>query len=203
MNCEHHDALDADREQVPADSEIVALYFAREERAIEETQRKYGRYCFSIAFGLLGNEEDAEECVNDTYASAWNCIPPHKPSGLAGFLGKIVRRIAVDRVRYRNAEKRSCGELLPILDELKESLPDATAPSPAEELDREALARRLNDFLYALPDIERRVFVCRYYYGDSIAALAESFGFAESRVKSMLYRTRKKLRVCLEKEDFA
>ena len=108
------------------DKKIVELYWQRDETAIEKTQQKYGRYCFSIAYGVLHVKEDAEECVNDTYVDAWNSMPPSKPSRLAAFLGKITRRIALDRYRYITARKRGAGEVSVTLDELAECVPDNT-----------------------------------------------------------------------------
>lgn len=170
------------------DKEIVELYFDRSEQAIDVTEKKYGAYCHAIARNLLGNEADAEECVNDTWLSAWNSIPPNRPTALRTYLGKIVRRISVSRIRYRTAEKRGGGEIPLILDELAECLPDTECD--AEDLSKEII----NRFLSELPTTERRVFLCRYWYGDSIRLICERFGFRESKVKSMLYRTREKLK---------
>lgn len=182
------------------DKQIVDLYFARSERAIDETARKYGRYCHAIAHSLLGNDADAEECVNDTYLAAWNAMPPHRPSLLSTFLGKLTRRISVDRFRRDHAKKRS-GELCSILDELEEALP-SDAPTPACELEQAELARCINTFLASLAETDRRIFLRRYFYGESIAQIAKSFTFTESRVKSLLHRTRQKLRTHLELEGY-
>ena len=170
------------------DKEIVALYLAREERAIDETAARYGSYCHAIAKNLLGNSADAEECVNDLWLSVWNSIPPNRPDVLRTYLGKLVRRIAVDRIRYRTAEKRGGGEIPLILDELSECLP-AEDPSDGDSL--------LTEFLAELPEKERQVFLCRYYYGEPIREIAQRFGYTESRVKSMLYRARERLKHCL------
>ena len=182
------------------DSEIVSLFLARKEEAIRETEQKYRAYCHSIALSLLGNESDTEEVMNDAYLAAWNSIPPHQPLSLATFLGKIIRRLSVDRIRRRNAEKRS-GELLPILDELAECLPAPRSEEPQAMLEAEAEREAINRFLASLPDTERRVFLCRYWYGESIRELSLSFSFSESRVKSMLHRTRLRLKAFLESED--
>lgn len=183
------------------DATIIDLYFSRSEQAIRETDRKYGRYCHRIARSLLGNDEDAEECVNDTYLAAWNAIPPHRPRVLATFLGKLTRRISIDQIRRRAAAKRGNGELLPLLDELSETLP-SSAPTPQEELDRAEMAKCINAFLASLPENDRRVFLCRYFYGDPIADIASSFGFSESKVKSMLHRARERLRYHLYEEGY-
>lgn len=183
------------------DSQIVALYFDRDQRAIEETAAKYGSYCYSIAHNILKNKEDAEEAVSDTYLGAWATIPPHKPVVLSTFLGKIARRTAIKRWEQGRARKRGGGELALALDELSEYLSDGSTPESA--IENAELTRILNDFLRTLPKQERVVFVCRYWYVDSIADIAQRFGFTQSKVKSMLARTRKKLQTTLEKEGIA
>lgn len=184
------------------DERIVALYLERSERAIDETAAEYGRYCRSIAYSLLGNKADAEECVNDVYLAAWNSIPPHRPSVLSAFLGKITRRIAVDRIRHRRAEKRGGGEYELMLSELEECLPDGAAGLPYDECEEEERRGTVNRFLASLPEEERRIFLMRYFYGERIAAISESFGYSESKVKSMLFRTREKLRRYLAEEGY-
>lgn len=179
---------------------IVDLYFQRSERAISETASKYGNYCYSIAYNILSNNEDAEESVNDTYNDAWNSIPPHRPSILATFLGKITRRISIDRWRKRNAEKRGGGEIPLVLDELQDCIANAT--SVEEEYEKQHLSDVINTFVKSLPETEQKVFLCRYWYVDSISSISKQFGFSESKVKSMLFRTREKLRLVLIKEGF-
>lgn len=180
------------------DSQIVAVFFQRDERAIDETARKYGTYCFSIAHNILENREDAEEAVSDTYLGAWATIPPHKPVVLSTFLGKIARRTAIKRYHHSRTQKRGGGELALALDELSEFLSDGNTPETAME--NTELTKLLNEFLQALPKEERGVFVCRYWYFDSIEVIAGHFGFSQSKVKSMLARTRKKLRTTLQQE---
>ncbi len=182
------------------DKQIVALYHARDEQAIAETATKYGSYCHSIAYGILGDREDADECVNDTYADAWNSMPPHRPSVLSSFLGKITRRIAIDRWRKNRAQKRGGGETSAVLEELQDCIADKENTETAFE--KQLLAQTVSTFVKKLPDTERRVFLCRYWYMDSVESIAERFGFSESKVKSMLYRTREKLRNLLAKEGF-
>ena len=182
------------------DREIVSLFWMRNEAALEETAKKYGNYCYGIAYRILSNHEDAEESVNDTYIDAWNSSPPHRPSVLSAFLGKITRRIAIDRWRNGRAEKRGGGEPALVLDELQECI---AAESDIEtNLERKALAKTVNDFLGTLPASERKVFVHRYFYMDSVESVGKQFGFSESKVKSMLFRTREKLRIYLQKEGF-
>lgn len=182
------------------DKYIVDLYWQRNEQAISETSRKYGKYCHSIAFGILGNNEDAEETVNDTYNSAWNSIPPHRPTVLSVFLGKITRRISIDKVRYKNAEKRGGGELPQVLDELLDSV--AVEDDVIGEMEKKRLTETLNAFVKSLPKTEKNVFICRYWYMETIDKIGKRFGFSESKVKVMLCRTRKKLHDVLVKEGF-
>lgn len=180
------------------DEQIISLFFERDERAIEETQRKYGKLCLSVAKNILHDYEDALECENDAYLSLWNAIPPEKPENLHAFLGKITRNLALKKLRARNAEKRGGGETAASLEELYECIPDTH--SFDEELRAKELADLLNRFLDALPREERRVFVCRYWYCDSIAEIAKQFGFTKSKVKMMLMRTRGKLSLYLREE---
>lgn len=180
------------------DSQIVALYLQRDERALEETAAKYGRYCFCIAHNILQNHEDAEEAVSDSYLGLWTSIPPHKPLCLATFLGKITRRTALKRWQMGHADKRGGGEVALALEELRDFLP---APGSMEiQLEAKELTRYLNTFLQALPQAERRVFLCRYWYLEPIADIAARFDFSVSKVKSMLSRTRTKLHTYLKKE---
>ncbi len=180
------------------DKSIVDLYWQRSEAAISETAEKYGKYCHAISFGILGNDEDAEECVNDTYTDAWNSIPPHRPSVLSTFLGKITRRISIDRFRRKTAEKRGGGEMPLVLDELNDVAADGAGVET--EYEKRRLSEAVNAFVTALPETEQKIFLCRYWYMDSVASICKQFGFSESKVKSMLHRTREKLRVLLEKE---
>lgn len=182
------------------DSQIIALYFDRDQRAIEETADKYGSYCYCIAHNILENKEDAEESVSDTYLGAWNAIPPHRPAVLSTFLGKITRRIALNRWSKNRAEKRGGGEVALALEELSEYLSDGDTPETAMETAE--LTQILNRFLRELPKEERQIFVCRYWYLDSIAKIADRFCYSQSKVKSMLSRTRLKLRNTLSKEGY-
>lgn len=182
------------------DNKIVDLFLQRSEQAVTETQSKYGNYCYSIAYQILANNEDAEESVNDTYIDAWNSIPPHKPAILSTFLGKITRRISIDRWRSRNAKKRGGGEMPLVLEELAECVEGNN--SIEQELEQKRLTEVINTFVLGLPGTEQKVFLCRYWYMDSIDSICRQFGFSESKVKSMLYRTREKLKHVLEKEDF-
>ena len=180
------------------DDRIVDLYWQRNESAISETASKYGKYLKSISYQILLNAEDAEECVNDTYKDAWQSMPPHRPSVLSTFLGKITRRISIDLWRKYSAEKRGGGVMALALDELEECV-SGTGDVEAE-VEKLELQKKLDDFLFALPQVDRQIFICRYWYMDPISDIARQFACSESKVKSMLYRTRNKLRAMLEKE---
>ena len=182
------------------DKRIVDLYFSRDEEAISQTDRKYGRYCYSIAYNILTNREDAEESVSDTYMAAWRTIPPRRPSVLSTFLGKITRHISIDRWRQRRADKRGGGEITLALEELEGCV--AGMEDVELEYQRKELLRAYQRFLNKLPDTERRVFLSRYWYVESIEAIGQKFGFSQSKVKSMLHRTRMKLRRQLAEEGF-
>lgn len=182
------------------DAHIVALYWSRSEDAIAQTDAKYGRYLQSIAYNILVNREDVQECVNDTYHDAWNAMPPHRPAILSTFLGKITRRISIDRWRRRNAAKRGGGELPLVLDELRECV--SGVGNVEDEIERREVVRLIDAFLETLPATERRIFLCRYWYMASIQSIAQQHGFSQSKVASMLHRTRAKLRAELQKEGY-
>ena len=182
------------------DKEIVKLYWARNERAIKETSTKYGRYCFQIAINILMNKEDAEESVNDTWLKTWECIPPHYPEVLAAFVGKITRRISLNKWYYKNRKKRGGGQVCLVLEELEECI--AADNEVEKSVEHKELLQLINTFLETLPETERDLFVCRYWFLASIQELSEKFLFSESKTKSMLFRTREKLRNCLEKEGY-
>lgn len=181
------------------DPRIVELFFDRSEQAIVETDKKYGRYCYAIAYNILASPEDSEESVSDTYLTAWNTIPPRKPNALNAFLGKITRHISIDRWRRLSAQKRGGKEMILALDELGECVD--TQGLEAKISQRE-LARILNSFLTGLPETERNVFLSRYWYLDSIEAIVKITGFSQSKVTSMLHRTRNKLRKKLSEEGY-
>ena len=182
------------------DERIVELYWKRNENAISETATKYGSYLNSISYNILVNSEGAQECVNDTYHDAWNSMPPHRPSILATFLGKITRRISIDRWRNLNRVKRGGGEVTLALEELEQCV--AGSHDVEKEIEKKELVQAINRFLDTLPVPERRVFLARYWYMDSIQDIAAHFKFSQSKVMSMLFRTRNKLRRQLEKEGY-
>ena len=182
------------------DREIVKLFWQRDERALQAVSETYGGYCRAVARNILQDERDAEECLNDTWLHAWNSIPPHQPLSLAGYLAKLTRCAALKRWRDLRAQKRGGGEVPLVYEELGECIPGRH--SPDEELAARELAALICRFLDGLPLTERRIFLCRYWYFDSIAVIAARFGFSESKVKSMLHRSRKQLRNLLKKEGF-
>ena len=153
------------------DNRIVDLYWQRNESAISETATKHGKYLHSISYQILLNNEDAEECVNDTYNDVWQSMPPHRPSILSTFLGKITRRISIDLWRKYSAEKRGGGVMTLALDELEECV-SGTGDVEAE-VERLELQKKLNDFLLALPKVDRQVFMCRYWYMDYSLGLSK------------------------------
>ena len=179
------------------DSRIIELYWERDERAARETEKKYGKYCHSIAFGILRNELDAEECVNDTYIKLWESIPPHRPERLVSFIGKITRNISINRYIHDRAQKRS-GFTEVIFDEIAELIPDPEGQSSLE--DEAVISEAINAFLATLPQRTRIIFVRRYWYMSTIADIADTLDLSESNVKVILLRTRKKLREHLLKE---
>ena len=179
------------------DSKIIDLYFERSQSAIKETHEKYGHYCHTIAYNVLYSYEDAEECVNDTYLRAWKSIPPHRPSRLSAFLGKITRNLALDRYDSRTSKKRECPLEL-ALEEISECVPDVSAE---RESDGGVLRDAINSFLASLPRRTRIIFMQRYWYLSSISEISASLGISESNVKVILMRTRKKFKEFLEKEE--
>lgn len=179
------------------DNKIVDLYWERSEAAVLETQKKYGRYCHYIAYHILYSDEDAEECVNDTYIKAWNAMPPHRPERLSSFLGKITRNTALDYYSYLNAGKRS-GNTTLVLDEMAECIPDPRSEAPLS--DEIALKNAINGFLASLPKQTRIIFMRRYWYLSSIKEIANDYRLSESNVKVTLHRTRNKFKEYLEKE---
>ncbi len=181
------------------DGKILKLYLERSESAIEETDKKYGRYCHSISFNILSSSEDAAEVVNDTYLKVWNTVPPNKPNPLKPYVGMVTRQLSLNRYESRQAKKRG-GETALALDELSECISDSDIGEDIGE--SVALSDSMNRFLKGLSKDVRRVFVRRYFYVSSISDIARDFGMKESAVTMTLSRTRKKLRDFLEKEGF-
>ena len=181
------------------DLKIIELYFQRDEQAIIETDYKYGKLCHSIAYNILNNHEDSEECVNETYVGVWNAIPPTRPNNLMAFVCKIARNLSLKRLEFLRREKRSSAVILS-LEELEEVLSDDRF---APDVSDEDLGKLISKFLYNQKEDFRNVFIRKYYFFDSIKEIAERYSFSESKVKNMLFHTRKKLREYLIKEGVA
>ena len=182
------------------DNRIVQLYWERNPSAINETANKYGNYCTSIAKNILRNVEEVEECVNDTYLKAWNAIPPHKPSMLSTFLGKITRNLAFNKYKYNHADKRCGNEFVIILGELNECV--SGNDNVEEEIEYKELVNIINSFLGNLSKEQRSIFVCRYWYGDSISQIAKQFQMKENTVSMTLNRIRKRLKMYLSERGY-
>lgn len=179
------------------DFEIVNLYFERSEDAIAETTLKYGKYCRTIAYNILFNFMDAEECENDTYIAVWNAIPPTRPRLFSAFIGRITRNIAINRYEYNKAQKRN-SEFDLILSELEGCI--AMKETVESVLEEKELANVINDFLKELKKETRVIFVRRYWYSDSIKDIAQRLNIRESKIKTVLFRTRKELQNFLDKK---
>ena len=155
------------------DRQIIELYNERSETAISETADKYGKYCYYIAYHILYNEQDSEECVNDTYLRTWQAIPPQCPNKLSAFLGRITRNLALNRYRYYMKEKRGYGQTSLVLDELQECVPAARSTEPEQVAEDMRLAEVLNCFLHELPIEKRMMFLRRYWYMSSVKEIAK------------------------------
>ena len=182
------------------DRQIVELYWQRDEQAIAESDARYGKMLKSLSMSILHSDPDAQECVNDTWLSAWNAMPTDRPDLLGAYLSKIARNHSINRYRYLHAEKRNAGGELPF-DELEDCL-SSDEGSPFREMENRRLVELLNRFLGSLDEEKRIVFVRRYYYCDSVADLERLTGFGAEKIKSMLHRMRKSLAVLLEREGF-
>lgn len=180
------------------DRQIVELYWQRAEEAIPATAAKYGAYCRTIANNILANEEDAEECVNDTWLKAWNSMPDNRPTLLGAYLGKLTRWLSLSRLRERGRLKRGGGETSLALDELAEVISDGS------DIQRELEIRELNAavrvFLKSLEETEREVFLSRYWFLLPVKEIAARFGFSPNKVSTLLHRTRRKLQSYLKEE---
>jgi len=181
------------------DMQIISLYWERSEDAITQTSNKYGRYCHSISYNILHNHEDAQECVNDTYMSAWNAIPPNRPKRLTAFLAKITRNLSLKKYENYSTQKRGQGEISIVLEELENYLP--SVEKVEEIVDEIFLIETLNRFLASLPLDTRKLFMRRYWYFSSIKEIALDYGMGESKVKMILLRTRNELKEYLKQEE--
>lgn len=182
------------------DAQIIALYWQRDETAIEKTQQKYDRYLNKIAYNILLDLSDSEESVNDTYMHAWQSIPPKRPDMLRLYLARICRALSIDRFRRRHSEKRAASEYALSLEELSDCV--SGEASPQDEVEFTALTGAIDRYLSALNPKTQSIFICRYYFLDSLKEIAVYSGLTESAVKSLLFRTRQGLKEHLEKEGF-
>lgn len=183
------------------DRQIIDLYWARSQQAIEESERKYGAYCRTVAGNILNRAEDAEECVNDTWLRAWNAMPPQRPTVLQAFFGKLTRNLSLDRWRRDRAQKRGGSQVELALEELEDCL--AARDRVDEQLEAQTTAELVAAFVRKLPKQDRLLFVRRYWYLDNVQTLAKTFGMGQSQVKSRLHRIRQRLKTELEQEGVA
>ncbi len=182
------------------DTEIIELYFRRNEAAIAETAAKYGAFCHSIAQNILSIDADAEECVNDTYLRTWNSIPPQKPVKLGAWLGRVVRNIAYDLWKKNHRQKRYSG-IEELLNELKDCIP---SPVTVEhEIEEQELTEVINIWLASLSKKDRILFVRRYWNGEAVNVLAQKTGISSTNMAKRMYRLRQNLKSTLEKEGYS
>lgn len=184
-----------------SDEEIIALYFARDEQALVNTEAKYGPYCFALAHSILTCREDAEETVSDTYLKAWQTIPPKKPTVLRMFLAKITRNLAFSRWRNLTAQKRGGGELPMVLEELEACI--GTGEDVGAALEAKELTRTIAAFLDTLPRQEQNIFLRRYFFVEDAVTIGARYGLRRDAVNQSLSRTRKKLKAHLIQEGYA
>lgn len=182
------------------DEKIVDLYWKRDETAIAETQQKYGHYLTKIAYNILNDMEDSQESVNDTYMHTWKSIPPHRPNVLSTYLAKITRRVSIDIFRKKHREKRIPSEYTSSLSELEECISDRNTIEGT--MDAELLGKAISEYVKGLPKEGRGLFVCRYFYLDSLKDAAKYCGMSETKAKSMLYRIRCGLKEYLKQEGY-
>ena len=187
--------------EIVDDEVIIKQFFERDERAIVNIEQNYGKYCYSIAFRILLNEKDTEECINDTWLKVWDSIPPIIPEILSAFIGKITRNQAINKYKYENASKRVNSRIEKTLDELNEC-EILLNNNVSEEMDRKELENSINKYLEKLPKQKRQIFVRRYFYLDEIKEIADRFNLKESAVKVLLHRMRRKLKSYLENEGY-
>lgn len=180
------------------DEEIIGLYWERDQRAVPETDTKYGEFLKCIAYNILYNLQDSEECVNDTYFKVWNSVPPQKPMYFRAFLGAITRNLSLDCYKQKHTKKRVPVEMTMLLSELETTLP--SSESVQKKMEDKELALHISTFLRTLDAEKRVIFLRRYWYCDSIKNIALDFECSESKIKTLLFRMREKLKAYLEKE---
>lgn len=182
------------------DSEIVGLFWDRNETALSATERKHGNRCRKVAENILGSRQDAEDCVNDAYLKLWELIPPNRPKVLGTYLCKLVRNTAIDMLKGKYADKRGRGRAALVFDELAEMIPDKS--SVEDTYEGKALLESIEEFLKLEPVRERRIFILRYWYGCRVSEIAKHFGARKNTISVILNRTRERLKKHLEKEGY-
>ena len=178
---------------------LTDLFFDRDERAIKETQMEYGDYCLRVAYNILGDMLDAEECVNDAYLRVWNSIPPARPNNFKAFIAKITRNLAIDRIKRKTAQKRSGATVA--FEELEATL-FSQEHFISEEMGIAELQAAINSFLYTQTPRNRAIFILRYFYGDPVSTVAKKMGTSESNTSKILTKTRQELKEYLQKEGY-
>ncbi len=187
-----------DREVILSDEQIIDLYFAREERAIEETDKKYCQYLHMIAYNILANEQDTEECLQDTYIKTWNSIPPARPSVFRAFLAKITRNLSLDRYERDNRQKRVPESMCVPLEEVGDFLPDQS--DIAREMQAEQIGKVITRYLDATTDRRLYIFVSRYFFALTLPQIAKRLSCSQSLISKELYEIKRELRILLEEE---
>jgi len=182
------------------DAKILDLFFERREEALDETRQKYGKRLFHHAMNVLHNAEDAEECVSDTIFKAWKVIPPSRPLMFGAFLAKITRNLSINKWKSQRAKRRGGEEVDLLLDELSNCIPETDLGVPEAEYESKLVTEAINNWLGSADQVVRVIFIRRYFYGESIADICKRANMSESKVKSILFRARQKLKVYLEKE---
>ena len=180
------------------DKIILNLFWERDEAALDQVKKKYGRSLHKVAYNILSNNHDAEECVNDTMHRAWEAIPPKRPNFLGAYLAKITRNLSFKRWRAAGAQKRGGGQADLMLSELEQAIP--MAKTAEDEFDYNLTVSTINQFLRGMDTGNRVIFIRRYFFGDSIQDISQQLKSSESKVKSTLFRARQKLKIHLEKE---
>ncbi len=181
------------------DENLIKLYWERDKSAIKETKDKYGKYLFKIAYNILSDYEDSEESVNDTYFKIWNRIPPQRPESFTAFIAKIIRENSIDILRKSKRKMRK-SEYITAISELEELALEKDTPESVSDM--EELAEAISRFLREQTNENRTIFVQRYFYLDSLKAVSSHLGLSEAKIKSSLFRMRKKLKIYLEEEGF-
>ncbi|MCL2122427.1 MAG: RNA polymerase sigma factor [Clostridiales bacterium] len=182
------------------DYQIVDLYWERDERAIKESEANYGKYCRSISINLLNNQEDAEECVNDTWLSAWNSIPPNRPTALSAFFGRIVRNLSISRFRANRAGKRYDG-ITVMLSELDDCVPSTVSVS--ETMENGQITQVIESWLNLQSKDDRALFIRRYWHGEAVVSLAKESNVTQNQMAQRMLRLRQSLKKALEKEEIS